>query len=265
MSPTETAALPSGPLPLSLPQAPSLHLKARRLGERLRGHTTSDLWLLEGLSPELDAAREEHLERRSRLAAVIREMRDLAARFSRENAEHEAKLLDAAREGKEEPADTRTSPERRGALRIACDERYIAAMEALAETAEKVVALLKRQEPQLLIQQKQALRAAEEKRRELEAQMQAARGDVWRAEMLARWVKNQVDDGPFGRQPVQAQIVPPAQWQPRAESFERHWTDAEKDRREIDAMAAERVREIQEAGVHGDPTGVVFDLEPDAA
>jgi hypothetical protein len=46
--------------------------------------------------------------------------------------------------------------------------------------------------------------------------------------------------------------------------FERHFTDAQIDRREIDAMAAERVREIQEARAKGDPTGLVFDLEPTA-
>jgi hypothetical protein len=63
MSQTTATSAPSGPLPL--PQTPSLHLKARRLGERLRGHTTSDLWLVEGLSPELDQLREEHLAPRA--------------------------------------------------------------------------------------------------------------------------------------------------------------------------------------------------------
>jgi hypothetical protein len=164
------------------------------------------------------------------------------------------------------PADTRTSPERRRALRIACDERLVAAMEVLAETAEKVIALLREQEPQLLVKEKQALVAAEEKRRELEAQMQAARGEVWLAERVAVWVKANADDTAFGRQPVPTSAAPPPQqWQPRPESFERHFSDAQIDRREIDAMAAERLREIQEAGIHGDPTGLVFDLEPEAA
>jgi hypothetical protein len=83
---------PDGPLFLPLPQTPSLHLKARRLGERLRAHTTSDLWLVEGVSLELDALREEHLARRSRLAAAVQATDDLTARFAREDREHEMSI-----------------------------------------------------------------------------------------------------------------------------------------------------------------------------
>ncbi len=250
--PTDT---PSGPLLLPLPH---------HLGERLKVHKTSEKWLLAGLSDQLDALRESHIERRTRLAEARQEQIDLGAKFAREDAEHHEKLVQAARERNPEPEDTRTSPEQRHALRVAAQERLEAAAEVLAETCDKVVATLREQEPTLLRAQRQALVRAEQLRRELEAKMQAARADLWHAEAIARWLKNQADDEAWGGQPAPTPTVPPERWQPSAVHFERHFTDPQIDRREIDAMAAVRLREIQEARGTGDPTGLVSDLEPTA-
>jgi hypothetical protein len=81
---------------------------------------------------------------------------------------------------------------------------------------------------------------------------------------IARWLKHQADDGAWGGQPAPTPRCR-RRWPPSPESFERHFSAAQMDRREIDAMAAERLREIQQAGIHGDPTGLVFDLEPETA
>jgi hypothetical protein len=246
--PTTQKTLPPGPLRLVRPSTPNLQLKSGELAERLKGHKTSDLWLREGLDEGLDALRSEQLERRAQVADALQQLRDLAVKCSSEDAEHQEALVQAAREGKAQPADDRTSPEQRRALLIAGEERYIAALEVLAETCDKVIATGREREKQVLAQLKLVKIEADDELREAMAKAQAARAGVFQVEMTARWYKAMVDDGVFGGQPAPGHTVAPQRWYSEGDAaFERHWTDAQVEQRQMASKVAERVAEQKRA------------------
>ena len=62
-------------------------------------------------SPELDAARKEHLRLRGRIADDVAILDDLVAAFAEEDADHEAKLRDAARSDRRDPVEDERTPE----------------------------------------------------------------------------------------------------------------------------------------------------------
>jgi hypothetical protein len=84
--------------------------EAGRVALKLRGHSTSDLWLRlpEGLSwPELDEIRAEHLRVRGQVAAELAALSTLGARFRDEDQQHDQDLRQAQRDANPALAEDR--------------------------------------------------------------------------------------------------------------------------------------------------------------
>jgi hypothetical protein len=119
------------PGPLKLP--PSQNPETARAARRLRGHSTSDLWLPEGLWRELDDLRAEQLRVRSQVAAELASLDASVARFRDEDQAHQKKLRQAQRDGHTGAVeDKRTPAEPRQAERKAIEERIWAGAAVLA-------------------------------------------------------------------------------------------------------------------------------------
>jgi hypothetical protein len=265
----------SGPLkfPLAPPSA-----EAARAVESLRGHTTSDLWLVEGLWPELDAIRAEHLRVRSQVAAGLDALSEVDARFRQEDARHDRNLLQAQRDGNPALAeDHRTPPEQRQAERKAIEERIWAGAIVLAEVADAVVDLAREREDAWLADLRQRLEPAQEKRRQLESLLAEAKADEWQVHQLGMWLQKLSDEGPVGRQPAPTPSPPPAQFSEELlrTSLERPWhqrREAEELPRSWQERSEEAAEELPgeetddpvdppapEPG--GDVTGTVYPLD----
>jgi hypothetical protein len=236
---------PSTPGPLRLPDlsTPSLRLRAARtgLGTKLRHHTTAAEWVPK--LPGLEALVSEHGERRAQLAEAVDALNTLLVRFATQDEQHRDKLAAAARTGKPEPKDDRTPADEQRVQIVAAEERLLAAMEALADLADRVVARVRELEDDLLAKAKEGWAEAQNELRALEAQIVERRTDLFNAEQLARWVKGTADDGALGRQPPRpvAQVAP-ATWQPREETFRRGLHEVRLDQlAEETRSAAERI------------------------
>jgi hypothetical protein len=204
---TATAPAPAAAGPLKLP--PPADADAHTAVRQLRGHTTAPGWLPAGLSPELDELRDEMARVRGRAQTDLDELEALRRKYRTEDRDHEAALKQAARAGS--TAEDRRTPE--GARLAAVDpidERLWATVEVMGEVADKVVATLREQEPDLLADLRVQLRTAEDKKREAERLLREAKTDEWRVHRLGQWVLNSSEDGPFGRQPAPTPEPPPA-------------------------------------------------------
>jgi hypothetical protein len=102
------------PGPLVLPLSPPSTEAARAVRQRLQGHSTAGNWLPEGLWPELDAIRSEHLRIRSQVVAQLDALEELQRRSQAGDKQHAERLRQAHREtGKpDQVKDRRTLPRR---------------------------------------------------------------------------------------------------------------------------------------------------------
>jgi hypothetical protein len=205
----------NGPLLSLLPQPPDARTRVL-LVERLGGHTTSEQWLPAGLWDELDRVRDRHVTVRSRVLAELRTLRGLESKFAKEDRDYDARLRDAHRTG--DPGtvkDKRTAVEKRTAQRDAVERRLWAGVTVLAEVADEAIALIREHEDEWLGDLRARLEGAQEKRREAERLVAAAKREEWLVARLGKWVMTAADDGPMGRQPTPpADVDPPANLSP---------------------------------------------------
>jgi hypothetical protein len=212
-----------GTLKVPLPPDP----KARTvMTEQLRGYTTSDRWLPEGMWPALDELRTEQLRLRAQVAADLSALNDLATRFRVEDLEHQERLRQAYRGGIPGAVeDTRTPSDQRAAGRAAAEEHVWAGAHVLAEHAERIIASVRDHEDDWLADLRSRLGVAVEKRREAERLLAEARAEEFRVHRMGQWVQATADDEAFGRQPAPAVEPVPRSLSPDAlkDSLERPW------------------------------------------
>lgn len=214
------------PLRLVMPTNPALQQSAGRLMEKLRSHTTSSLWIAPGLSPELDELRDRQIELRSRIAAELADARDTEARHADEDVAWGEALKASFRPGaktQSPPNDTRTSAVDRAAALTAIEERLWRAAEVLGETADQIVDTFRKQENQLLADQRAMSVAAAEERRELEEKLAAVRDKEFRAALMGQYIQREADDEAFARQPAPSARQAPARWTLPPDVLERPW------------------------------------------
>ncbi len=203
--PTASAAADqAGPVargPLRLPQPPDP--AAHRALASLKGHTTSPVWLPEGVWPELDDLRNEQLRLRAQVASDLQALDALAAGFRKEDAEHGERLRQAHRDGNLAAVkDRRTPAAKRASERAAIEERLWAGLQVFAEYAEKVIEVVRAQEDSWLADLRSRMTPAQEKRRRAQELLAEAKAEEFRLHKLGRWVQSTADDEAFGRQPA---------------------------------------------------------------
>jgi hypothetical protein len=210
----------SGPLKIPAPRL----VKTRRALQRLYGHTTSDAWIPEGLWPELDELRPEHLRLRGQVADQLEALDALAKKYSAEDAAHSERLRQAHRDGTLAAVrDPRTPPEKRAAEREAIQTVLEAGIEVLAEFADRVVQTIRDHEEQFLGDLRGHAAAAQDKRRQAQKLAAEAHAEEYRAWKLAQWVLATSDDQAFGRQPAPGRQRAPGNWRLPGSAFERPW------------------------------------------
>jgi hypothetical protein len=212
--------------PLKLPKPPDIET-ARAL-QRLAGHTTSEAWIPEDLTVELNQLRREHIRLRRQVVAELQARSELARGFQREDDEREAALRLAARNGSPPPEDKRTSPEERAAKLAAIEQRLWATVHVLADVADTVIETLREQESDLLAALRHQLKPAEERRREAARLLAEARAEEFQLHKLGQWIQKTADDEAFGRQPAPVPgLVPPSvSSDVLKNSLERPWHNA---------------------------------------
>ncbi len=257
----------TGPLKLQLSPP---NMEAARAVQKLRGsgsHSTSDLWLPEGLWPELDELRSEHLRVRSQVAAELTALEALDQRFREEDKQHEHKLCQAHRDG--DPAsveDRRTPSEQREGEREAIEERLWAGVIVFAEIVDQVVALSREREDSWLADLRSQLGPAREKRAEAQRLLEEAKAEEWALHRRGQWVQITADDGPLGRQPAPTPEPPPKQFSAEVASsmLERPWHKRRKHDEEEPMTSWQHSRQPADGDdlepVDGDETGQISEL-----
>jgi hypothetical protein len=167
----------------------------------------------------------------------------------------------------------------------------------LAEVTDAVIALVRENEDAWLADLRQRLEPAREKRREAERLVQEAKAEEWRLHGMGNWLQVTSQDGPLGRQPAptldqeiperfSADVLRSSLERPwhrqrpwkegEGEEALRSWQEISEERRERDRDQvdvrvdagdgddADRGVGADELGP-GDPTGVVSELDEDAA
>jgi hypothetical protein len=214
---------PNGPL--VLPAPPSRD--AARAARSLRGHSTSARWLPEGVHPELDAIRAEHLRVRGQVVAELTALGALSERFAAEDREHDLALRQAQRQGTPDVMeDRRTSGDQRQAELEAIEERLWAGVVVLSEIVEQAIEWVREHEADLLAERRAELVSLVDDEREAREALGQARIKMWQLARFGPYLINLADDGAFGRQPVPAPAPPPAQFdaQRAHRMLERHWS-----------------------------------------
>lgn len=220
-----TTTTRSGPLVFPDPGDERVDLRllvTRRLG----GHTTSEGWLPEGLSPGLDELREKHLLHRDRTAAALAALGDLASLYAEEDRTHTRRLEDAAREGARGVEDDRTPSADRDARRKALGETLWAEVVVLAEVADEVIAYLREHEDEHLADLRGQLADAHDKREEAARLLAEADSQAWRIQRTGGWIQTTADDRRgLGRQPAPPLEAPPSRIAPGTltHNLERPW------------------------------------------
>jgi hypothetical protein len=203
---------PTQPGPLPLPLSPSSPEAARAISQ-LQGHSTSALWLPQGLWPELDEIRAEHLRVREQVAAEQTALKAIDARFREEDRQHHLRLRQAHRQGRPGSVEDRRTPsEERRAERAQIEERLEAGIMVFAEVTTAVITLVRGREGDWLADLRRRLEPAQEKRREAERLLAEAKMEEWQLHQLGQWVQRTAEDGPLGRQPAPVSSAPPAQF-----------------------------------------------------
>jgi hypothetical protein len=203
-----------GPLQIPLPSDTKTRVA---MAEHLRGYTTSERWLPEGLWPELDELRAEQLRLRDQVAADLDALHDLLTKFRLEDREHQERLLQAHRDGRPTSAEDRRTPAgHRAAARTTIEERLWAGALVFAEHAEHVIDSVREHEDEWLVDLRSQLTGAEEKRREAERLLAEARAEEFHVQRLGQWVQATADDEAFGRQPAPTVQPVPRRFSPDA-------------------------------------------------
>lgn len=194
--------------------------------QRLRGHVVSTAWLPEGLAPELDATRTEHVRRIAQAVEAADHLRRLEERWAQQDAAHAAALRDAAREGAGAPADKRTADADRQTEEKSAAERLHATLMVLVEAVGAAVEVIREHEAEWLSVLRDGAGQAKEDRREAERLVEQARRHEFCQHRLASWLLAAAnDDDGFSQQPSPTgQEAPPSTFHgldPAA--FERPW------------------------------------------
>ena len=247
--------------------APILNLAAVppvawRVRERLAGRVIDPGWLPLGLHPNIDAARERHLELLRHVAGVVDELQALRKRWKQEDAAHAEALREAVRSGRRGPDAARTSPEQRLAQEGRLAAKALAATEVLAEHVEHAIDVVRDAEEEILADLREQAREASEQRRQAEERRAAARRAEWKLARMARWTMQTADDpAGFGQQPAPTGDENPPHtflglrdrelerpWHRQAEELPPSWQELSQ----VAASAEEP---------SGDPTGLVQPLD----
>lgn len=237
---TTTQKIPdSGSILGLLPAPPDVRTRLL-LAENLRGLTTAESWLPEGLWPELDDLREEHLRFRRQVVAVIEERASLLARYAAEDKDHVEALRQAARDGVRPPDDGRTPPDERERQRTAIEERLWAGIAVMAEHADAIVEHLRENEDEYLADLRERLLPAQQKRREAERLLAQAQSEELQVHALGRWVMTTNDDDGLSRQPSPVPGAVPERLAATVlrDSLERPWHKARPWSRATSEVAA---------------------------
>jgi hypothetical protein len=263
---------PAGPLKLPPTLvAPTVEAARAVRDLRARPHSTSDVWLPEGLWDELDAVRAEHLRLRDQVASELTALEALDERVLREKREHDEKLRQATRTGDDPGSveDRRTPPEQYEAERKAIEERLWAGIEVLAEVADLVPELAREHEDEWLADLRVRLVPAQEKVAELQRELARARREAFYVHKLGLWLQQVSDDsGAFARQPHPTSDEPvPAMFSEEllARSLERPWYrrpehDPEHDEEPMVAWQDQQPESTTDVEPRADATGQISEL-----
>ena len=261
--------IPEGPITWPLPPPNEAAMRAVR--EKLRGHATAANWLPEGLWPELDELRHEHLRVRHQVAGEVAALKALEDRFREEDRCYERGLQQAQREDRLEAVEDRRTPsEKRRADQATIAERLWAGVIVLGETKDAVIELFREREDDWLADLRAQLEPAREKRREAERLLEEAKAEEWHLHQLGQWVQITADDGAFGAQPAPTPSPPPARFSAEvaASMLERPWhkrREAEELPRSWQQQSQDAADRLEEAALRdGDPTGQVSELDETA-
>lgn len=96
------------PGPLRLPPPPNV--EAALAQQKLRGHSTSDRWLPQGLWPELEELRSEQLRLRHQVGTELAALEAARTRFRKQDERHEFALRQAQRDGRPDSVKDRRTP-----------------------------------------------------------------------------------------------------------------------------------------------------------
>ncbi len=236
------------PLTLPMPSEPALRAKMARRGlaQRLAGFVTSPRWLPEGLFPELDKLRAEHVRLTRRAAAELGTLNDLVARFKGEDDEYNRLLRDAVQAGMGTPEDGRTPAQQRAEQRAQAEQRLWATLEVLADYADEVVEAFRDHEDQWLAGLRDQRDQADEKMREAQRLVSEAKSELFRVHRLGQWVQAEADSQALSKQPAPA--LEPAPEHVAADAFRdslerpwhriREWSRTETTETETEEVAA---------------------------
>jgi len=219
-----------GPLIFPAPAGPGTLDVIR---SKLQGHVTSARWLPEGMWAELDEIRAEHLRVRSQVQRDIDAWHALRASHQAEEAKYATALTEAHRAGIEPPEDCRTPQDQRAAERERIERSMWSGVKVLAEVVDRARAVLVKNEAEWLADLGGSRSEMQEAVREAERALHQARAKAWRGVKLGRWLKAEVENGPFAGQPAPTgdEKMPdgfdPAQ---HTDAFERRYYEVERIR-----------------------------------
>jgi hypothetical protein len=224
---------PDGPLvyPVQPPDGETMAL----VTSKLAGHFTSACWLPEtdGRWPELDEVREEHLRVRAQVKGDADALTALIAKWRREDRQHALALEKAIRLRHDPPDDTRTGLDQRAAERDDLERSMWAGVRVLAEVVDRARALLVEHEAEWLVDVGRSRVEMEEAVREAERRLHEAKAKAWQGVRMGRWLKNEVEGGPFSGQPAPVGEDPmPPDFDPaqHSDAFERRYYEVERRR-----------------------------------
>lgn len=200
--------------------------------EKLSGHFTSARWLPADTGwPELDAIRDEHLRVRAQVADDLTRLSKLLNTYRAEDATHQDALTNAHRLAVDPPEDVRTPPEARAAEVTSIEMSLWSGARVLAEVVDRARLVLARNEDRWLAELGRARVEADEIVREANQRLAEARANVFRGVQMSRWIKAEVEGGPFAGQPAPTGDVPmPQDFDPERheDAFERRYYEHDR-------------------------------------
>lgn len=161
---------------------------------RIRGATAEPEWLPETGQPDLDALREKQRKHVDQMLDQMRQVRDLDAKLRQEEDDYTASI-EAALAGDSDATEiTLTTPEQRDAALTPILDRYWGAGALLVDVCDEYIEKLRELLPEVLHDLGREDREADEASRELLAQAQAKRANVFNLQQRARWYKKTAQD-----------------------------------------------------------------------
>lgn len=177
-----------------------------------------------GFAPELDDARVENLRLLGRVSDEVDRLDALAVEWQAEDAEHEAALRDAHREGSPVPGDGRTSRSDREAAEREVVDSIGAAIIVLGEFIAETTATIREHEDEwcaaLDARLAGEVAAKEAEARRMLDEARAARRNIDRT---AKWIIAAADGGASAQPAPTPGEVPSSGWNGRV-AVGRHWS-----------------------------------------